>query len=222
MAAVMIGVDPYKGWHTATAIGPAAEPLGQVRIGASESEAGLLARGGGGLAGPGGGRWRAPPGVGSLLAQQLVAAGERVLGARPMLAARVRLLAAGNTNNNDPNGARSAAALRPAARRDVIAGDHAAVLKVWSKRYRDLGRAPTQVACRRHAALAGLVPGGFAAETTAGQAAGLPARITRLIPLPGPAASSPPSSWPACAAPAPRSAAPVTRSLPRCARPAPR
>ena len=48
-------------------------------------------------------------GLGHLLAQQLVAAGERVLDVQPKLAARIRLLAAGNTNKNDPNDARSVA-----------------------------------------------------------------------------------------------------------------
>jgi transposase len=41
-------------------------------------------------------------GVGHLLAQQLVAAGERVLDVPPKLAARVRLLATGDINKNDP------------------------------------------------------------------------------------------------------------------------
>ena len=63
------------------------------------------------------------------------------------------------------------AALRSPVRRRVTAEDHTAVLKVWSKRYRDLGRARTQVACRLHAVLCDLVPGGFAREITAGQAA---------------------------------------------------
>jgi len=35
------------------------------------------------------------------------------------------------------------AALRSPSRREVQADDHAAVLKVWSKRHRDLGRART-------------------------------------------------------------------------------
>jgi transposase IS116/IS110/IS902 family protein len=45
------------------------------------------------------------------------------------------------------------------------------VLKVWSKRYRDLGRARTQVACRLHQVLCELIPGGVPREITAGQAA---------------------------------------------------
>ena len=39
MAAVMIGVDPHKGSHTAVAIGAAEEPLGQVRVRASAAQA---------------------------------------------------------------------------------------------------------------------------------------------------------------------------------------
>ena len=35
MAAVMIGIDPHKASHTAVAISPAEEPLGQLRVRAS-------------------------------------------------------------------------------------------------------------------------------------------------------------------------------------------
>src|SRR5207248_5114671 len=44
-------------------------------------------------------------------------------------------------------------------------------LKVWSKRHRDLGRTRTQVACRLHAVLCELVPGGISKEITAAHAA---------------------------------------------------
>jgi transposase len=112
-------------------------------------------------------------GLGHLLAQQLLAAGERVLDVPPKLAARVRLLEAGDTSKNHPNDARSVAiaALRSKDRREVAAEDYAAVLKVWSKRHRDLSRARNQVACRLHAVLCDLVPGGFGKEISAGQAA---------------------------------------------------
>ena len=58
-----------------------------------------------------------------LLAQQLVAAGERVLDVQPKLAARVRLLAAEAVNKNNPNDARSVAvtALRSRTPREVSA-----------------------------------------------------------------------------------------------------
>jgi transposase len=92
----------------------------------------------------------------------------------------VRLLEAGDTNKNDPNDALSVAvaALRSRARREVRADGHAAVLKVWSKRHRDLGRARNQVTCRLHAVLCELVPGGVAKEITAGQAACVLGQLT--------------------------------------------
>jgi len=179
MVAVMIGIDPHKASHTAVAIDPAEVPLGQLQARACAAQAERL------LA------WaQAWPqrtwavegagGVGHLLARQLAAAGERVLDVPPELAARVRLLAAGNTSKNDPSDARSVAvaALRSAGVREVCRDDHAAVLKVWSKRYEDLGRARTQVACRLHQVLCELIPGGASKEITAGQAARILASIT--------------------------------------------
>jgi transposase len=114
-------------------------------------------------------------GLGHMLAQQLLSAGERVLDVPPKLGARVRLLGAGNTNKNDPNDARSVAiaALRSAGVREVTADDHAAVLKIWSKRHRDLGRSRTQVVCRLHAVLCELIPGGVSKHITAAAAARL-------------------------------------------------
>jgi transposase len=179
MAAVMIGIEPHKGSHTAVAIGADEEPLGQVRVRAAAAQAERLVAWAAGWPER---TWavEGAAGLGYLLAQQLVAAGERVLDIQPKLGARVRLLATGASNKNDPNDARSVAiaALRSRARREVIPADHAAVLKVWSKRHRDLGRARTQVACRLHAVLCDLVPGGFPREISAGQAADVLARIT--------------------------------------------
>jgi transposase len=179
VVAVMIGVDPHKGSHTAVAMGAAGEPLDELRVGASAGQAQQL------LA------WAAAwpertwaiegaAGLGHLLAQQLVAAGERVADVPPRLGARVRLLAAGAVNKNDPHDARSVAvaALRSASQREVKAGDHAAVLKVWAKRHRDLGRTRTQVACRLHAVLCELIPGGVLKRITAAHAAGLLEHIT--------------------------------------------
>jgi transposase len=106
MAAVMIGVDPHKGSHTAVAISPAEEPLGELRVRACAGQAQRLLD------------WAAAwpqrtwaiegaRGLGHLLAQQLLAAGEQVVDVQPKLGARVRLLASGDTNKNDPNDARS-------------------------------------------------------------------------------------------------------------------
>jgi transposase len=60
----------------------------------------------------------------------------------------------------------------------VSADDHAAVLRVWSRRHRDLGRAKNQAACRLHAVLCELVPGGVPDEITAAQAARILERVT--------------------------------------------
>src|SRR5216684_7388215 len=106
MTAVMIGADPHKGSHTAVAIGAAEEPLGELRVRSSAAQAERLVS------------WAAAwpertwavegaGGLGYLLAQQLVAAGQRVLDVQPKLACRVRLLQAGDTNKNDPNDALS-------------------------------------------------------------------------------------------------------------------
>jgi transposase len=179
MAAVMIGVDPHKGSHTAVVISPAEEPLGELRVRACAGQAEKLI--GWAAAWPER-TWAAggAAGLGRLLAQQLTAAGERVLDVQPKLASRVRLLQAGDTNKNDPNDALSVAvaALRSTVCREVIADDYRAVLKVWSKRHRDLARTRNQVACRLHAVLCDLVPGGHQKEISAAHAARILAQAT--------------------------------------------
>jgi transposase len=172
MADVMIGIDPHKSSHTAVAIGRSEQPLGELQVRACPAQADQL------LAWAAGWPERAwaiegAAGLGHLLAQQLVAAGERVLDVPPKLAARVRLLQSGDTNKNDPNDAFSVAvaALRSPAPRPVLAEDHAVVLKIWAKRHRDLARSRNQACCRLHAVLCDLVPGGIRKEITAGQAA---------------------------------------------------
>src|SRR6516165_3884524 len=187
MADVMIGIDPHKSSHTAVAIGPGEEPLGELQVRACPSQAGQLlawAR-----------EWperawaiEGAAGLGNLLAQQLVAAGERVLDVPPKLAARVRLLQSGNTSKNDPDDACSVAvaALRSKAWRPVVAEDHAVVLKIWAKRHRDLARARNQACCRLHAVLCDLVPGGIRREISAGKAA----RILEQVTPSGPAATA--------------------------------
>jgi len=108
---VMIGVDPHKASHTAVAISAAEEPLGELRVRACAAQADRL------LAWAQAWPERAwavegAGGVGHLLAQQLLAAGERVLDVPPKLAARVRLLATGDTSKNDPSDARPVASRR--------------------------------------------------------------------------------------------------------------
>ena len=83
-------------------------------------------------------------GLGYLLAQQLVAAGEHVVDVPPKLAARVRLLASGKSNKNDSNDARSVAvaALRSRTLKDVRGDDHVAVMRVWAAAQMPTAQAP--------------------------------------------------------------------------------
>jgi transposase len=171
----MIGVDPHKGSHTAVAIDGSEKQLGRLKVRASDAQAGKLVQ------------WAAAwpdrtwavegaGGLGHLLAQQLVAAGERVLDIQPKLGSRVRLLSSGSANKNDPNDALSVAVagLRSPRRRQVRADDDTTALKLWGKRHRDLARLRNQAACRLHSLLASLVPGGIGDEIT-------PARADRLL-----------------------------------------
>jgi transposase len=80
------------------------------------------------------------------------------------------LLSTGTPDKNDPNDARSvaAAALRSPACHQVRADDHALVLRVWS--HRQLSSLGTQAACRLHAVLCEIVPGGAPKNITANRA----------------------------------------------------
>jgi transposase len=163
-------VDPHKGSHTAVAVDGAEGSVGELRVRSGPGQVDRLLG------------WAAvfpertwaienASGLGYLLAQQLVAAGERVVDVQPKLAARVRLLATEATNKNDPHDARSVAiaALRSATPRTVRAADHTAVLRLWVRRHRDLARARNQLACRLHALVCDLVAGGISGEISAGK-----------------------------------------------------
>jgi hypothetical protein len=78
----MIGVDPHKGSHTAVALGTNEAVLGQVRVRACAAQAERLLTWAG--------AWpertwavEGAGGLGHLLAQELVAAGEQVLDVQP-------------------------------------------------------------------------------------------------------------------------------------------
>lgn len=169
---VMIGIDPHKGSHTAVAVDDSERSLAELRVRSGPKQLDRLL----------GWAERFPErtwavenatGLGYLLAQQLVAAGERVLDVQPKLAARVRLLATESTDKNDPHDALSVAiaALRSPAPKQVGVEDHAAVMKLWARRHQQLSSARTQVACRLHAVLCELVAGGVPDEIYAEKAA---------------------------------------------------
>ena len=102
-------------------------------------------------------------------------AGEKVVDVPPKLAARARLLDNGETNKNDPNDARSVAvaALRAKRLSEITKEDHAAVMRLWARRRKDLTSSRTRVANRLHAVILELVPGGYAGEIYANKVARL-------------------------------------------------
>jgi transposase len=124
-------------------------------------------------------------GLGYLLAQELVAAGEVVLDVPATLAARVRVLASGSSNKNDPNDAFSVAvaALRTPVLARVAAADHVEILRLLAKRNTDIGSQRCRVVCRLHAALSELSAGGIAKELNASDAERLLAALTPRNPV---------------------------------------
>ena len=181
---VMIGIDPHKASHTAVAIGRDEDQIACVKVRATLRQVDQL------LA------WAEPfekrtwaiesvGGLGYLLAQQLVARGEDVLDVPATLASRIRVLATKRSNKNDPNDAHSIAiaALRAPTLRQVEPADHAEVLRLLSKRNRDLGRQRSRVICRMHSLFAELVPGGIAKEMYVSDAEALLAKLS-VSPLP--------------------------------------
>src|SRR5271167_5009397 len=180
---VMIGIDPHKASHTAVAIGRDEDQIACVEVRATLRQVDQLLT------------WAEPfekrtwaiesaGGMGYLLAQQLVARGEEVLDVPATLASRIRVLATGRSNKNDPNDARSVAiaAFRAPNLRSVEAANHAEVLRLLAKRNRDLGSHRTRVICRLHALLAELAPGGIAKELYVSDAERLLATITPQTP----------------------------------------
>ena len=164
---VTIGIDPHKASHAAVAIDNTECVLDEFRVRACSKQTDQLRT----CAAPFPDRvWaiESARGLGYLLAQQLVAAGETVVDVPAVMSTRTRLLGSGKAQKNDPNDARSVAiaALRNNQLCCVSLDDHARVLKLLAKRHRDLGRLKSKASCRLHALLMELEPGGMAKEMT--------------------------------------------------------
>jgi transposase len=175
---VIIGVDPHKASHTAVAINDRESELDRTRVRATRKQATQLLA----WAEPLGKRtWaiESAGGLGYLLAQQLVDAGETVLDVPATLVSRVRVLATGRSDKTDPNDALSVAiaALRAPALREVRAADHAEILRLLAKRNIDIGNQRTRVVCRLHQVLMELAAGGIAKELNASDAVRLLERV---------------------------------------------
>lgn len=114
-------------------------------------------------------------GLGYLLAQQLLAASERVVDIPAVLSARVRVLSSGTSNKNDPNDAFSVAVAALHAKQliEVRVEDHATILRLLTRRHTQLAQAHNKAACRLHALVCDLIPGGISKEIVVRQAAEL-------------------------------------------------
>lgn len=172
---VTIGIDPHKASHTAVALDPRGEMLGELRVVADASMLGRLRR------------WASSwpqrvwaiegaSGLGRLLAQQLVAAGERVVDVPSAQAARARVLARGHGRKTDGIDARSVA-LVAQHRSDLLtvaADDHTALLRLLSDRRDELTGERRRTVNRLHRVLRDLRPGGAPRQLSAD-------RATRLL-----------------------------------------
>jgi transposase len=162
---VIIGIDPHKASHTAVALDASEGVLGQRRVRAGQNQTEELLK------------WavdfperswaiESAGGLGYLLSQELVAAGEAVFDVPATLASRVRALGTGRSKKNDPNDATSVAvaALRSSGLRQVSAVGHSEVLRLLAKRNTDIGNLRCQAVERVHALVTELVGGGIKKE----------------------------------------------------------
>ena len=176
---VIIGIDPHKATHTAVAVDGSEDELARLKVRATRAQVEKLLT------------WAAPfpsrtwaiegaEGLGFLLAQQLVTAGETVVDVPATLAARTRVLGSGRSNKNDPNDAMSVAvtALRTRGLRQVQSVGNSDVLRLLSKRNSDIGRQRSRLVSRLHALLVELVPGGISNEINVSKAVAFLADIT--------------------------------------------
>ena len=168
---VIIGIDPHKSTHTAVALGHDETELCSLQVRANASQTRRLldwAASFDNRTGAIGGA----AGLGYLLGQQLVGAGEHVVDVPATLAARVRVLGTGKSNKTDPNDARSIAiaALRSSTLTAVRPADHASVLKMLARRNKQLAASRTRTVCRLHAVIRELVEGGIGLKLKAGKA----------------------------------------------------
>lgn len=178
MPPVIIGIEPHKSSHTATAVDDALVETGTIRVRASRTMVAQLV--GWAQQWPER-RWaiEGARGLGQLLALQLVAAGEHVVDVPATLTARVRLLETGHGRKTDRIDARAVAVV--AARRSdlpaVQADHHSRVLRRLADRRDELTRERRRTINRLHRHLRDLIPGGAPVHLSAKTAAGLLGKI---------------------------------------------
>lgn len=181
----MIGIDPHKGSHTATAVDAREVVVGELRVEADRHQRARLLE------------WaqafeprtwaiEGATGMGALLAQQLVGVGEHVVDVPPKLSSRVRLMDTGRIDKSDPNDSRSAAlvALRNATLNTVSPeSEDRVVLRLLADRYHQLSAQRTRTVCRLHALLCLVIEGGTSRSLTAAKATKLLAGVGGSDPI---------------------------------------
>jgi transposase len=166
---MIIGVDPHKSSHTATAVDPATNtPVASLRVDASLAGYRQLLRWAGQFPER---RWavEGARGLGRHLAQWLVARNEVVVDVPSTATARVRELSRGSrrkTDVIDAAAAASVAALQGDAM-PVSSEDHTTVFALLEERRANLAGQRVRVANQLHAVLRDLVPGGAGLAITA-------------------------------------------------------
>jgi len=175
---ITIGIDPHKSSHTASAIENATlVDRSTIRVRATKNSVrDLLA-------------WAAKwpdrvwaiegaRGLGYLLAQQLVAAGEHVVDVPSTLTSRVRLLETGGGRKTDQVDARTVAVI--AAKRDlpmVCAEDHSQLLRLLADQRGELAQTRRRTINRLHRHLRDLIAGGAPIHLSSTTAAKLLAKV---------------------------------------------
>src|SRR5262249_53254343 len=176
---VIIGVDPHKRTHTASALQPGTHAvIATLKVDASLAGYRQLMRW---AAGFGQRRWAVENacGLGGHLAQWLVARGEAVEDVPSTSTARIRELSRGGRRKNnviDAAAAASVAALGGEAH-PVAAEDLATVLALLDERRDNLTTHRTRLVNQPHALVRGLIPGGAPADLTATAASRLLAAV---------------------------------------------
>ena len=168
---VTIGIDPHKSSHTAVAVDRDEHQIARLTIAADRHQTDRLLAGAEPLDVDRVWAIESAAGLGQLLAQQLIAAGEHVVDVPPTLTARVRLLGSSKGSKNDPNDAfaTAIAGLRHCGLRTVTRDGHTAILRLLADRHHDLAALRTQAACRLHVMLRELSAGGAPIRISAAQ-----------------------------------------------------
>jgi Transposase len=123
LMSVVIGIDPHKASHMAVAIDGDEQSFGVLEVVADRGQTPRLLAWAELLSTERTWAIESAGGLGKLLSQELVAAGEHVVDVPPTLSARVRLLGSSKTTKNDRHDALSTARSR---KREVVVGEHVA------------------------------------------------------------------------------------------------